>query len=211
MFPFFCLKCFINSLKYIPFPHRSQTYHIHTHTVTHTHTHTNTLLHKHTHTSAITHKHQNTKRYTCIYAQKLSLQEKFSSAGLHFMTLKQTATKTRIICMHVLNLTSENKITINQNTIVSSRYTEREKNSMHTHNNNNNEHISRAPFHVKLSMLNCAEQVHIQKYKTHAYKTLKTAGVQIIMLKHPTKHKKGIPIKPKYCINVLKNNPNHTN
>ena len=36
------------------------------------------------------------------------------------------------------------------------------------------------------NMLNCAEQVQIQKYKTHAYKTLKTAGVQIIMLKHPT-------------------------
>ena len=40
------------------------------------------------------------------------------------------------------------------------------------------------------NMLNCAEQVQIQKYKTHAYKTLKTAGVQIVMLKHPTKHKK---------------------
>ena len=40
------------------------------------------------------------------------------------------------------------------------------------------------------NMLNCAEQVQIQKYKTHAYKTLKTVGVQIIMLKHPTKHKK---------------------
>ena len=39
-------------------------------------------------------------------------------------------------------------------------------------------------------MLSCAEQVQIQKYKRHAYKTLKTAGVQIIMLKHPTKHKK---------------------
>ena len=37
-------------------------------------------------------------------------------------------------------------------------------------------------------MLICAEQVQIQKYKTHAYKTLKTAGVQIIMLKHLTKH-----------------------
>ena len=33
------------------------------------------------------------------------------------------------------------------------------------------------------NMLNCAEQVQIQKYKTHAYKTLKTVGVQIIMLK----------------------------
>ena len=33
-------------------------------------------------------------------------------------------------------------------------------------------------------MLNCAEQVQIQKYKTHAYKTLKAAGVHIIMLKH---------------------------
>ena len=40
-------------------------------------------------------------------------------------------------------------------------------------------------------MLNCAEQGQIQKYETHAYQTLKTAGVQIIMLKHPTKHKKG--------------------
>ena len=38
-----------------------------------------------------------------------------------------------------------------------------------------------------LNMLNCAEQVQIQKYKTHAYKTLKTAGVETIMLKHPTK------------------------
>ena len=40
------------------------------------------------------------------------------------------------------------------------------------------------------NMLNCAEQVQMQKYKTHAYKTLKIAGVQLIMLKHPTKHKK---------------------
>ena len=39
------------------------------------------------------------------------------------------------------------------------------------------------------NMLNCAEQGQIQKYKTHAYKTLKTAGVQMIMLKHPTTHK----------------------
>ena len=37
------------------------------------------------------------------------------------------------------------------------------------------------------NMLSYAEQVQIQKYKTHAYKTLKTAGVQTIMLKHPTK------------------------
>ena len=40
------------------------------------------------------------------------------------------------------------------------------------------------------NMLNCAEQVQIQEYNTHVYKTLKIAGVQIIMLKHPTKHKK---------------------
>ena len=40
------------------------------------------------------------------------------------------------------------------------------------------------------NMLSCAEQVQIQEYKTHAYKTLKTVGVQRIMLKHPTKHKK---------------------
>ena len=36
-------------------------------------------------------------------------------------------------------------------------------------------------------MLNCAEQVPKQKYKTHTYKTPKTACVQTIMLKHPTK------------------------
>ena len=35
-------------------------------------------------------------------------------------------------------------------------------------------------------MLNSTEQVQIQKYKTHAYKIPKTAGVQTIMLKHPT-------------------------
>ena len=35
--------------------------------------------------------------------------------------------------------------------------------------------------------LNCAEQGQIEKYKTHAYKTLKTADIQTIMLKHPTK------------------------
>ena len=57
-------------------------------------------------------------------------------------------------------------------------------------------------------MLNCAEQVQIPKYGTHAYKTLKTVGVQIIMLKQPTKHKR-IPIKPIYCINDIK--INHTN
>ena len=43
------------------------------------------------------------------------------------------------------------------------------------------------------NMLSCAEQVQLQKYETHAYKTLKTAGVKIIMLKHPTKHKKEYP------------------
>ena len=32
------------------------------------------------------------------------------------------------------------------------------------------------------NMLNCAEQGQIQKCRTHAYKTLKTAGVQTIML-----------------------------
>ena len=37
------------------------------------------------------------------------------------------------------------------------------------------------------NMLNCAEQVQIQKYKTHANTTPKTADVQTIMLKHPTK------------------------
>ena len=64
------------------------------------------------------------------------------------------------------------------------------------------------------NMLNCAEQVQVQKYKKHAYNTLKTAGVQTIMLKHPTKQlekTKQLPIKPKYCINIHINNPNHTN
>ena len=37
------------------------------------------------------------------------------------------------------------------------------------------------------NMLNCAEQVQIQKYETHAYKTPKTTCVQTITLKHPTK------------------------
>ena len=36
--------------------------------------------------------------------------------------------------------------------------------------------------------LNCTEQV-----QTHAYKTPKTAGVQTIMLKHPTKQLKKFP------------------
>ena len=48
-------------------------------------------------------------------------------------------------------------------------------------------------FLVRLSMwnmLSCAERVQIQKYKTQAYKTLKTACVQTIMLKHPTKQLK---------------------
>ena len=40
------------------------------------------------------------------------------------------------------------------------------------------------------NMLNCAEQVQIQIYKTHAHKTPKRAGVQTIMLKHPTKQLK---------------------
>ena len=40
------------------------------------------------------------------------------------------------------------------------------------------------------NMLSCAVKVQIQKYKTHAYKTPKTACVQTIKLKHPTKQKK---------------------
>ena len=42
-------------------------------------------------------------------------------------------------------------------------------------------------------MLIWAEQVQIQEYKTHAYKRHKTAGVQIIMPKHPIKHEKEYP------------------
>ena len=37
------------------------------------------------------------------------------------------------------------------------------------------------------NMLICAEQVQMKQYKTHAHKTLRAAGVQTIMLKHPTK------------------------
>ena len=37
------------------------------------------------------------------------------------------------------------------------------------------------------NMLSCTEQGQIQKYKVHAYRTFKTAGVQTIMLEHPTK------------------------
>ena len=43
------------------------------------------------------------------------------------------------------------------------------------------------------NMLSCAEQVQIQNYKTCGYKTLKRAGVQIIILKHPTKPIKEYP------------------
>ena len=61
------------------------------------------------------------------------------------------------------------------------------------------------------NMLNCPKQVHIRKYKTHAYKTPKTGGVQIIMLKHPTKQLKNKKNKPKCHINVHINNPSYTN
>ena len=40
-------------------------------------------------------------------------------------------------------------------------------------------------------MLNCAEQAQIQKYKTHTYKTPKTAYVQTIMLQHQLSSKYG--------------------
>ena len=60
-------------------------------------------------------------------------------------------------------------------------------------------------------MLICAEQVQIQKYETHTYKTFKTVGVQIIMLKHPTKHKKEYPQNPHIVSTYTKYNPNHTN
>ena len=60
-------------------------------------------------------------------------------------------------------------------------------------------------------MFNCAEHVQILKYKTHTYKTLKIAGVLTVMLKHPTKQLKKLPVKPKYRINVHINSPYHTN
>ena len=45
-------------------------------------------------------------------------------------------------------------------------------------------------FLERLYMFNCAEQGQIQKYKTHAYKTLKTARVHTVMQKHQTKQLK---------------------
>ena len=43
------------------------------------------------------------------------------------------------------------------------------------------------------NMLNRAEEVQVQKYKTHAYQTPETPGVQTI--KDPTKQLKKVPIK----------------
>ena len=37
------------------------------------------------------------------------------------------------------------------------------------------------------NMLNCAEKVQIQNYETHSLETPKTACVQTMMFKHPTK------------------------
>ena len=56
-------------------------------------------------------------------------------------------------------------------------------------------------------MLKCAEQVQIQIYKTHAYKRLKTAGVQIIMLEHPTKHEKNMHKNPYTVSTYTKTTP----
>ena len=38
-----------------------------------------------------------------------------------------------------------------------------------------------------INMLNCAEQVQIQKHRTHAHKTPHTAGGQTVMLTHQGK------------------------
>ena len=51
-------------------------------------------------------------------------------------------------------------------------------------------------------MLNCDEQVQIQKYKTHAYKTPNTARVQTIIPKHPTKQKRWV-LKKKCTVTAL--------
>ena len=69
-------------------------------------------------------------------------------------------------------------------------------------------------------MLNCAEQVQMQKYKPHAYKTPKTACVHTIILKIQLICKDGgkkgkkniyVPIKCKNRIPVHISNPDHTN
>ena len=58
-------------------------------------------------------------------------------------------------------------------------------NNNNNNNNNNNERISRAPFQVKHAELRrTGAKTKIQN--TCIYKTPKTAGVQTIMLKHPT-------------------------
>ena len=56
------------------------------------------------------------------------------------------------------------------------------------YNNNYNERISRAPFHVKYAQLGWTGAN--TKYKTHAYKTPKAADFQIIMLQHLTEQLK---------------------
>ena len=43
------------------------------------------------------------------------------------------------------------------------------------------------------NMLNCAEQVQIQKCEAHAYKTLKTVGVPSNHAEASNKHKKEYP------------------
>ena len=54
-------------------------------------------------------------------------------------------------------------------------------------NNNNNDCVSRAPFHVKYAQLRWTQaNTKIQNTCIY-YKTPKTACVQTIMLKHPTK------------------------
>ena len=50
-------------------------------------------------------------------------------------------------------------------------------------NNNNDNNINSECFSM-WNMLKCAEQVQLEKYKTHEYKTPKTACVQTIMFKH---------------------------
>ena len=63
--------------------------------------------------------------------------------------------------------------------------------------NNSNDNNSVFLEHVYMwNVLNCAEQVQIQNYKTHADKISKTAGVQTTMLKHPTEQLKKKDAKP---------------
>ena len=92
--------------------------------------------------------------------------------------------------------TNNNNNNNNNNNSSSSSSSNNNKNNNNDYNdddddddnkNNNNNNIVYLDRLSTRNMSNCSEEVQIHKYKTHAYKTPKTACVQTIMLKHLTK------------------------